>query len=84
MSDPRAMAQEEIREVRRRITRLSDDGIDLVLRKANDPGNSRSPNTLLICRLLCRRRVAPPPLSRLCWERTSARPGATLFGTHQL
>jgi 3-hydroxypropanoate dehydrogenase len=34
MSDPRALAQQEIREVRSRITELGDDGIDLVLRKA--------------------------------------------------
>lgn len=30
-SDPRIQAQEEIRDVRSRITRLSDDGIDLIL-----------------------------------------------------
>ena len=34
MSDPRALAQQEIRDIRTRITRLSDDGVDLVLRKA--------------------------------------------------
>ena len=34
MSDPRALAQQEIRDIRKRITKLSDDGIDLVLRKA--------------------------------------------------
>lgn len=31
MSDPRAAAQHEIRDVRSRITRLTDDGIDLIL-----------------------------------------------------
>lgn len=31
MTDPRAEAQQEIREVRSRITKLSDDGIDLIL-----------------------------------------------------
>ena len=34
MPDPRLLAQQEIRELRKRITRLSDDGIDLVLAKA--------------------------------------------------
>lgn len=34
MSDPRAMAQEEIRELRKRITSISDDGIDLLFTKA--------------------------------------------------
>lgn len=34
MLDPRAEAQNEIREVRKRIDRLTDDGIDLILRKA--------------------------------------------------
>jgi 3-hydroxypropanoate dehydrogenase len=31
MSDPRAEAQQEIRDVRSRITKLTDDGIDLIL-----------------------------------------------------
>ncbi len=31
MTDPRAEAQQEIRDVRSRITKLSDDGIDLIL-----------------------------------------------------
>ena len=34
MSDPRVLAQDEIREVRKRISRLSDDGIDLLFSKA--------------------------------------------------
>ena len=34
MTDPRAMAQEEIRQLRKRITRLSDDGMDLLFSKA--------------------------------------------------
>lgn len=34
MSDPRLLAQQEIRELRKRITRLSDDGIDMVLARA--------------------------------------------------
>ena len=33
-SDPRALAQQEIRNLRSRITDLSDDGIDLILREA--------------------------------------------------
>lgn len=34
MSDERALAQQEIRELRTRITKLDDNGIDLILRKA--------------------------------------------------
>jgi 3-hydroxypropanoate dehydrogenase len=34
MSDPRLLAQQEIRDVRERITKLSEDGIDLILAKA--------------------------------------------------
>jgi 3-hydroxypropanoate dehydrogenase len=33
-SDPRALAQQEIRNVRSRITKLEDDGIDLILTEA--------------------------------------------------
>ena len=34
MSDERALAQQEIRELRARITELDDNGIDLILRNA--------------------------------------------------
>lgn len=34
MSDPRALAQQEIRDTRKRVTKLDEDGIDLILSKA--------------------------------------------------